>query len=202
MVAAPESDQQLVTRAQGGSREAFNKLVSRHRSRLLKQLNPLLHNPREAEDVAQETFIKAYRALRHFRGDSAFSTWIYRIAVNTANHSLRKAGRSPVVYDLSVQSEAQARSLEIGPAGETPEGRLESKQLLDLLHAILESLPEDQRKIFVLREVEALSYEEIAIQMQCPIGTVRSRIHRVREIIASTLKTHVEIRRNPSVKKS
>lgn len=181
-----ESDQKLVEQAKSGSREAFDHLVIRHRNRLIRQLNPIIRSSTDAEDVVQETFIKAYKSLRHFRGDSAFFTWIYRIAINTANSNFAQTDRTSALSDLSQQS-AATLELQIAVDAETPESKLEDKQFLNLLDAILQSLPEEQRTAFMLREVEGLSYDEIAEKMHSPVGTVRSRIHRVREAVISAL---------------
>lgn len=185
-----ESDQQLVDRARHGSRDAFNLLVTRHRDRLLRQLSPLMRDSNEAEDVVQETFLKAYKSIRLFRGDSAFFTWLYRIAINNANRSFVRASRMPLVLDISQQFSNPYGQTESQIDRDTPEVRLESKQLGNLLNSVLDSLPPEQSSVFVLREIEGMSYEEIAEQLKCPIGTVRSRIHRVREIVSDSLKKH------------
>lgn len=184
------SDHELVERARQGSRDAFDLLVTRHRDRLLRQLSPLLRDSNEAEDVVQETFLKAFRSIRLFRGDSTFFTWIYRIAINTANRSFIRAKRMPLLLDISEQSSDQFEQRESEIDRDTPEVRLESKQLRNLLNSILDSLPDELSATFILREIEGLSYDEIANKLNCPIGTVRSRIHRVRETVSESLKKH------------
>jgi RNA polymerase sigma-70 factor, ECF subfamily len=178
-----DTDQQLVQRVQRGDKTAFNVLVLRYQHRVLKLVNRFASDSAEAEDIAQEAFIKAYRALPSFRGDSAFYTWLYRIAINTAKNAVVSNRRRPVDFDLDLQDpeqfERQARLKEV----DTPEGMLLSEEIRGTVAKAIEHLPEDLRMAIVLRELEGLSYEEIAEVMECPVGTVRSRIFRAREAI-------------------
>lgn len=184
-----ESDQLLVERVQAGDRRAFDILVSKYQRRLMRLVSRLIHDPAEVEDVVQETFIKAYRALRHFRGDAAFYTWLYRIGINTAKNTLLTQGRrTPASGDTSAEL---AESFEDGSKlrdNNTPESVLASKQIAATVNAAMELLPIELRTAIVLREIEGLSYEEISEIMACPIGTVRSRIFRAREVIAEKLR--------------
>lgn len=184
-----ECDQLLVERVQTGDKRAFDLLVSKYQRRLMRLVSRLVHDPAEAEDVVQETFIKAYRALRHFRGDSAFYTWLYRIGINTAKNYLVTQGRRT---PTSTESDAeQAEAFDDGDNLRdinTPESMLASKQIADTVNAAMDVLPLELRTAIVLREIEGLSYEEISAIMACPIGTVRSRIFRAREVIAEKLK--------------
>ncbi|OBV40717.1 RNA polymerase sigma-70 factor, ECF subfamily [Janthinobacterium psychrotolerans] len=155
----------------------------------MRLVSRLVHDPAEAEDVVQETFIKAYRALRHFRGDAAFYTWLYRIGINTAkNHLVTQGRRTPTSSDTDAE---QAESFDDGDKlrdNNTPESVLASKQIAATVNAAMDVLPIELRTAIVLREIEGLSYEEISEIMACPIGTVRSRIFRAREVIAEKLK--------------
>jgi RNA polymerase sigma-70 factor (ECF subfamily) len=184
-----EADLQLVERVQSGDREAFGLLVSKYQRKLLRLVMRLVRDPAEAEDVTQEAFIKAYRALPNFRGDSAFYTWLYRIGVNTAKNWLVAHGRRMPVMSEIVDDETEG--IEEGVLlrdDETPDRVLMSRQIGETVNAAMEALPEDLRTAISLREIEGLSYEEIAQVMDCPIGTVRSRIFRAREAIAVRLK--------------
>ncbi|MGK5068452.1 ECF RNA polymerase sigma-E factor [compost metagenome] len=184
-----EYDQLLVERVQAGDKRAFDVLVSKYQRRLMRLVSRLVHDPAEAEDVVQETFIKAYRALRHFRGDAAFYTWLYRIGINTAKNYLVTQGRR-----AATSSDADAEQAESFDDGNklrdnnTPESVLASKQIAATVNAAMDVLPIELRTAIVLREIEGLSYEEISEIMACPIGTVRSRIFRAREVIAEKLK--------------
>ncbi|WP_183676218.1 RNA polymerase sigma factor RpoE [Janthinobacterium sp. K2Li3] len=184
-----ESDQLLVERVQAGDKRAFDVLVSKYQRRLMRLVSRLVHDPAEAEDVVQETFIKAYRALRHFRGDAAFYTWLYRIGINTAkNYLVTQGRRTPTSSDADAE---QAESFDDGHRlrdNNTPESVLASKQIAATVNAAMDVLPIELRTAIVLREIEGLSYEEISEIMACPIGTVRSRIFRAREVIAEKLK--------------
>ncbi|MDC8758443.1 RNA polymerase sigma factor RpoE [Janthinobacterium fluminis] len=184
-----ECDQLLVERVQSGDKRAFDVLVSKYQRRLMRLVSRLVHDPAEAEDVVQETFIKAYRALRHFRGDSAFYTWLYRIGINTAKNFLVTQGRrTPTSTDTDAE---QAEAFDDGENLRdinTPESMLASKQIAETVNAAMDLLPLELRTAIVLREIEGLSYEEISAIMACPIGTVRSRIFRAREVIAEKLK--------------
>jgi RNA polymerase sigma-70 factor, ECF subfamily len=183
-----DTDQELVRRVQAGDQSAFNLLVLKYQHRVLKLVGRFVNDPTEAEDVAQEAFLKAYRALASFRGDSAFYTWLYRIAINTAKNALVSQRRRPVDFDLDLQDpdqyERQARLKE----ADTPEGVLLTDEIRAVVEEAMEQLPEDLRTAIVLRELEGLSYEEIAEAMDCPVGTVRSRIFRAREAIDKKLK--------------
>ncbi|MGV8870491.1 MAG: RNA polymerase sigma factor RpoE [Janthinobacterium svalbardensis] len=184
-----EYDQLLVERVQAGDKRAFDVLVSKYQRRLMRLVSRLVHDPAEAEDVVQETFIKAYRALRHFRGDAAFYTWLYRIGINTAKNYLVTQGRRGATS--SDADAEQAESFDDGNKlrdNNTPESVLASKQIAATVNAAMEVLPIELRTAIVLREIEGLSYEEISEIMACPIGTVRSRIFRAREVIAEKLK--------------
>jgi RNA polymerase sigma-70 factor (ECF subfamily) len=184
-----EADFQLVERVQSGDREAFSLLVSKYQRKLLRLVMRLVRDPAEAEDVAQEAFIKAYRALPNFRGESAFYTWLYRIGVNTAKNWLVANGRRMPTMSEVVDDDTEG--IEEGILlrdDETPDRVLMSRQIGETVNAAMDALPEDLRTAISLREIEGLSYEEIAQVMDCPIGTVRSRIFRAREAIAARLK--------------
>jgi RNA polymerase sigma-70 factor (ECF subfamily) len=184
-----EIDQELVERAQRGDKQAFGLLVEKYQRKLARLLSRFVRDPAEVEDVTQEAFIKAYRALPKFRGDSAFYTWLYRIGINTAKNYLMAAGRRAPT-STGVDSE-EAESLEEGEQLRdinTPESLLLSREIGDTVNATMESLPEELRTAIQLREIEGMSYEDIAQIMNCPIGTVRSRIFRAREAIADQLK--------------
>jgi len=184
-----ECDQLLVDRVREGDKQAFDLLVAKYQRRLMRLLSRIVHDPAEAEDVVQETFIKAYRALRHFRGDSAFYTWLYRIGINTAKNFLATQGRrTPASTDAdSEQAEAFNDGEHLRDIN-TPESMLASKQIAQTVNAAMDALPVDLRTAIALREIEGLSYEEISDIMACPIGTVRSRIFRAREVIADKLR--------------
>lgn len=189
-----EADQILVERVQRGDKQAFGLLVSKYQRKLVRLLSRLVRDPAEVEDVAQETFIKAYRALPGFRGESAFYTWLYRIGINAAKNYLAARGRR-----TPTTSEYDSEELENFDDGEqlrdnnSPERMLMSKQIADTVNAAMDRLPEDLRNAISLREIDGMSYEEIAQIMDCPIGTVRSRIFRAREAIAEKLKPLLDI---------
>lgn len=184
-----EVDQVLVERAQGGDQHAFDQLVSKYQRRMGRLLSRFIRDPAEVEDVSQEAFIKAYRALPGFRGESAFYTWLYRIGINTAKNYLVSQGRRAPTSTEYDAEEAEgfddaSRLRDIN----TPESLLLSKQIGQTVSATMEALPDELRTAIVLREIDGLSYEEIAGIMNCPIGTVRSRIFRAREAVASRLR--------------
>jgi RNA polymerase sigma-70 factor, ECF subfamily len=190
-------DQQLVERAQGGDKQAFDLLVSKYQRKLGRLLSRFIRDPGEVEDVAQEAFIKAYRALPSFRGDSAFYTWLYRIGINTAKNYLVAMGRrAPTTTEFDAD---EAESFEDGDQLRdinTPESVLASKEIAATVQKAMEDLPDELRTAIELREIEGLSYEEIASIMNCPIGTVRSRIFRAREAIAARLRPLVDARKD------
>ncbi|MGI4855935.1 MAG: RNA polymerase sigma factor RpoE [Janthinobacterium lividum] len=182
-------DQVLVERVQQGDKAAFELLVAKYQRKIVRLISRLVRDPAEVEDVAQEAFIKAYRAIPQFRGESAFYTWLYRIAVNSAKNYLASQGRR-----APTSTEADAEEAETFGDGDllrdinTPESVLMSKQIAQTVNAAMAALPEELRTAISLREIEGLSYEEIAEMMNCPIGTVRSRIFRAREAIATKLR--------------
>lgn len=186
-----EIDQQLVDRVQRGDKQAFDLLVIKYQRKLARLLSQFIRDAAEVEDVTQETFIKAYRALPSFRGESAFYTWLYRIGINTAKNFLISQGRrAPTMTSAGFDIE-DAENFEEGSQlreMNTPESELMSKQIAETVNQTLQELPEELRKAITLREIEGISYEEIATIMNCPIGTVRSRIFRAREIIAEKLR--------------
>ncbi len=185
-------DAQLVERVKAGDRRAFELLVSKYERRVLRLLSRFIRDQAEMQDVAQETFIKAYRALPQFRGESAFYTWLYRIAVNTAKNYLSSQGRRPISLSQLQSADAdEGESFDAADVVEdtnTPDAELHSRQVAETVNAAIEALPPDLRTAITLREIEGLSYEEIAEAMSCPIGTVRSRIFRAREAIAERLR--------------
>ncbi|MDR3300753.1 MAG: RNA polymerase sigma factor RpoE [Candidatus Accumulibacter sp.] len=184
-----EIDQILVERAQEGDQRAFEQLVEKYQRKLGRLLSRFIRDHAEVEDVAQETFIKAYRALPSFRGESAFYTWLYRIGVNTAkNHMFAKGRRVPTATEFDADEAVWFEDAEQLHDINTPERLLQSKQIGQTVNAAMEALPEELRNAIVLREIDGLSYEEIASEMNCPIGTVRSRIFRARESVAAKLR--------------
>jgi len=178
----------LVQRVQKGDKTAFDLLVRKYQHKVVKLVTRYLRDPADAEDVAQEAFIKAYRAIPQFRGDSAFYTWLYRIAINTAKNAIVSRDRSPVEFDLDLQNVEESNSMQARLAdSETPESLLQTEEIRETVNRAIEALPEDLRTAIVLRELEGLSYEDIAQAMDCPVGTVRSRIFRAREAIDKRL---------------
>lgn len=185
-------DRDLVARVQQGDKAAYDLLVRKYQHKIANLVSRYVYDQAEAADITQEVFIKAYRAIGDFRGDSAFYTWLYRIAVNTAKNYLVSMGRRPPNADIDA-GEAEHSELGSGMrSAVTPEGNLLSREIADTVTAALEALPEDLRTAIVLRELEGLSYEEIAQAMDCPIGTVRSRIFRAREAIDKELRPLLE----------
>jgi RNA polymerase sigma-70 factor (ECF subfamily) len=191
-VADDSTDEWLVERAKTGDQRAFEMLVVKYRRRIERLIGRIIRDADRVEDLAQETFIRAYRALSQFRGDAAFYTWLYRIAVNTAKKELADIRRDPVSTESSLargDDDEETSLVENGLNDEaTPEALLASKQIAATVNAAIEALSDDLRQAVLLREVEGLSYEEIAEAMNCPIGTVRSRIYRAREAIAARLR--------------
>ena len=183
-----DADQMLVARVQSGDRAAFDVLVRKYQHKIVKLVTRYVHDPSEALDVAQEAFIKAYRAIHGFRGESAFYTWLYRIAINTAKNHLVAEGRRPLEHGVDLQDpeqyEVQSRLRDV----DTPERLLLTDEIQKTVEQAIAELPEDLRTAIVLRELEGLSYEEIAEAMSCPVGTVRSRIFRAREAIDAKLR--------------
>ncbi|CAM4365296.1 RNA polymerase sigma factor RpoE [Bordetella tumbae] len=182
-------DAELVARVQRGDKKAFDLLVLKYQRKILRLLGRMIRDPAEIEDVAQEAFIKAYRALPQFRGESAFYTWLYRIAVNTARNWLASAGRRPSAPN-AIETEDGETFNETDNLTDisTPESMVASREIAETVNAVIEDLPEELRTAIVLREIEGMSYEDIAQSMDCPIGTVRSRIFRAREAIATRLR--------------
>ncbi|PIQ13513.1 MAG: RNA polymerase sigma factor RpoE [Hydrogenophilales bacterium CG_4_9_14_3_um_filter_59_35] len=184
-----EIDQQLVERAQHGDKHAFELLVAKYQRKLGRLLSRFIRNPTEVEDVVQEAFIKAYRALPSFRGESAFYTWLYRIGINTAkNYLVSERRRPPTTTEFDSEEAEGFEDAEQLRNINTPENELMSKQVAETVNKAMDSLPEELKTAITLREIEGLSYEEISTMMNCPIGTVRSRIFRARETIAERLR--------------
>lgn len=181
-------DQDLVRRVQQGDKSAFDLLVIKYQHRIVHLVNRYVKDPSEAQDVAQDTFIKAYRALGDFRGDSAFYTWLYRIAINTAKNYLLSRSRRHIDYEIDVQDAEQVENAAQLKDMDTPDNLLMNEQIINVIKTAIERLPEEMRIAITLREFEGMSYEEIAEAMDCPIGTVRSRIFRAREAIDEKLK--------------
>lgn len=186
-----DSDAVLVQRSQAGDARAFELLVIKYQRRIQRLIGRMVRDPHLVEDLAQETFIRAYRALGQFRGDAQFYTWLYRIAVNTAKKSLVDIRRDPLVSENFFRSggDDETSAPEMEPSSmETPEALLASQEVANMVNAAMEALPDELRQAITLREIEGLSYEEIADIMQCPIGTVRSRIFRAREAISQKIR--------------
>ena len=184
-----EVDQALVERAQGGDQKAFDQLVSKYQRKLERLLSRYVRDAAEVEDVAQEAFIKAYRALPGFRGDSAFYTWLYRIGINTAkNYLVAQGRRAPTSTGFDAEEAEGFDDAALLRDINTPESLLMTKQIGETVNAAMAALPEELRRAIMLREIDGLSYEEIAATMDCPIGTVRSRIFRAREAVAGRLR--------------
>lgn len=189
---ASATDKQLVVRVQKGDRRAFDLLVVKYQQKIMSLISRYVHDSDEVQDVAQEAFIKAYRALPGFRGDSAFYTWLYRIAINTAKNHLVSRSRRPPGSDVDVED---AQFMDAGEAlrdSANPENTLSGEELRSTVNDALAELPDDLRTAVTLREFDGLSYEEIAEVMECPVGTVRSRIFRAREAIDRSVRAHME----------
>ncbi len=182
-------DQELVQRVQAGDKKAFDLLVMKYQQRIVHVITGFVHDPVEAMDVAQEAFIKAYRAIPNFRGDSAFYTWLYRIAINTAKNYLTAAARRPPQMDVDASEATNYFDAPELKEFETPENTLMRDELENTIHEAISDLPEDTATAIRLREFEGMSYEEIAQAMDCPIGTVRSRIFRAREAIDKQIQS-------------
>ncbi len=195
----PDSDAMLVQRTLAGEQRAFDLLVIKYQRRVERLIGRMVRDVDLVPDIAQETFVRAYRALAQFRGDAQFYTWLYRIAVNTAKKQLLELKRDPLVFQSQLQSgdddetSSSERELNAQVADEeTPDAVLASKEIAQAVNAALEALPEELRMAITLREMEGMSYEEIAQALDCPIGTVRSRIFRAREAISSRIKPMLE----------
>ena len=190
-------DQELVERAQQGDTKAFEMLVVKYNRRLGRLLSRFIKDEHEVNDVVQESFIKAYRALPNFRGDSAFYTWLYRISINTAKNFLANNNKRPIMASEITNGDGEVMDVVEQVADNlTPEAELMNKQILQTVESVVAKLPEDLRRAITLREMDGLSYEEIAEVMQCPIGTVRSRIFRAREVIAAALRPLLDTSEN------
>ncbi|MBK8288531.1 MAG: RNA polymerase sigma factor RpoE [Cellvibrionales bacterium] len=188
---ARDADEQLVAKVQSGDRRSFDLLVLKYQHKVMGLVRRFVKDPTEAEDVAQEAFIKAYRAINTFRGDSAFYTWLYRIAVNTAKNTLDARKRRPG-SDLDIEDAEDFAFSDSLRIDENPENLLAGEDMHRIVEETLAGLPEELRKALMLREFDGLSYEEIAQMMDCPIGTVRSRIFRAREAIDIAIRPLLE----------
>jgi RNA polymerase sigma-70 factor (ECF subfamily) len=195
---ASDSDAMLVERTVAGDQKAFELLVIKYQRRIQRLIGRMVRDVDLVEDIAQDTFIRAYRALAQFRGEAQFYTWLYRIAVNTAKKALMELKRNPTVSEHSFRSGQSDEGDETSPleneliSSETPEAVLAGKEIAQMVNAAMDALPEELRLAITLREIEGLSYEEIAEAMNCPIGTVRSRIFRAREAISERIKPLLE----------
>jgi RNA polymerase sigma-70 factor (ECF subfamily) len=188
-----DTDQQLVERTLNGNQAAFNLLVLRYQHKVAGLISRFVKDPHEVEDVAQEAFIKAYRALHLFRGDSAFYTWLYRIAVNTAKNHLVSRGRRPPSTDFDLDDAELVEDTSALRDIDSPEGLLQKEHLEKLINEAIDELPEDLRTAFTLREFSGLRYEDITEIMDCPVGTVRSRIFRAREAIDKKIRDLMQL---------
>ena len=190
-----DSDFQLVERTVAGDQRAYELLVIKYQRRIERLIGRMVRDTDLVQDIAQETFIRAYRALHQFRGEAQFYTWLYRIAVNTAKKALMDLKRSPIVYEGALRGNDDDETFRVGhePINEeTPETVLAAREIAQAVNAAMEALPEDLRQAVSLREIEGLTYEEIAVAMACPIGTVRSRIFRAREAISARVRPLLE----------
>lgn len=198
-MSSPDADALLIERVKQGDKRAFEMLVVKYQRRIERLIGRMVRDTDLVQDIAQETFIRAYRALPQFRGESAFYTWLYRIAVNTAKKALMELKRDPLISETALSGrddddETSRVENELSD-GETPEAVLASKEIAATVNAAIDDLSEDLRQAITLREIEGLSYEEIADVMNCPIGTVRSRIFRAREAIATRLRPLLDTRK-------
>lgn len=193
---SPDSDLQLVERTVAGDQRAYELLVIKYQRRIERLIARMVRDQDLVQDIAQETFLRAYRALHQFRGEAQFYTWLYRIAVNTAKKTLLEMKRDPVVLESSLQisddDDETFRPRHEPTTDETPETVLAAQEIAAAVNAAMDALPEDLRQAVTLREIEGLSYDEIALAMNCPIGTVRSRIFRAREAISARVKPLLE----------
>lgn len=187
-----DTDKALVLRVQQGDQQAFDLLVKKYQHKVMSLISRYVKQAADVPDVAQEAFIKAYRAIGNFRGESAFYTWLYRIAVNTAKNYLVSQGRKPPASDVDADDADYYEGAGALRDSASPESLLLTDEIRDVVMRTIEALPEDLRRAITLREIEGLGYEEIAIEMDCPIGTVRSRIFRAREAIDAQLKPLLE----------
>ncbi|WP_370659932.1 RNA polymerase sigma factor RpoE [Gilvimarinus algae] len=185
---APDADQQLVERVQKGDKRAFDMLVIKYQHKIFSIIGRYVRDQAEVQDVAQDAFIKAYRALGKFRGESAFYTWLYRIAINTAKNHLVSRSRRPPATDVEVDEAEFYSGSDLLKDADTPESSLMCDEIQKAVDTAIRDLPEDLRSAVTLREMEGLSYEDIAAIMDCPVGTVRSRIFRAREAIDKSIK--------------
>jgi RNA polymerase sigma-70 factor (ECF subfamily) len=182
-------DAELVARVQRGDKQAFDLLVLKYQRKIMRLLSRMIRDPSEIEDVAQESFIKAYRALPQFRGESAFYTWLYRIAINTARNWLAQNNRRPSTPSAQENEDGETfDATDNLTDSSNPESEMASRQIAETVNKAMNDLPEDLRNAIVMREIDGMSYEDIAESMSCPIGTVRSRIFRAREAIAIKLR--------------
>lgn len=186
------SDKQLVARVQKGDRRAFDLLVIKYQKRIIALSYRFVNDPMEAQDIAQEAFIKAFRAAPGFRGDSAFYTWLYRITINTAKNYLQSRGRRAPLHDMDVDDEEQFVADQNLENNASPEALMQRDQLKNVIFSCMEKLPDELQQAIKLREIDGMSYEDIAIAMGCPVGTVRSRIFRAREAIDKQIQPLVE----------
>lgn len=187
-----KTDKELVALAQKGDSKAFDFLVVKYQHRIMALISRFVNDHQEVQDVAQEAFIKAYRALGNFRGDSAFYTWMYRIAINTAKNYLVSRGRRPPSSDVDAEDAVYLEGSDRLKDFENPENSLSSEQLMDAVNKAIQALPEDLRMALTLREYDGLSYDEIAHIMDCPVGTVRSRIFRARDAVDKEISPFME----------
>ncbi len=188
MISRQQLDLELVRAAQAGDVRAFEALIKRYKPKLIRYLSMLTRNSSDVEDVAQEVFMQTYQGIQNFRGDSAFTTWFFRIAINTARRNMAR-NRQRIFYTAEQMGDPGSEQYSSAETDfDTPEARMETRQIIELLNTALDDLPPEQSTALILREIEGYSYEEIAEQMHTPLGTVRSRIHRARDTIAAALR--------------